>query len=270
MLMPLLSVCVFLSHQANPTPTTHTPSREACYPIVGKVLPLVCTRRLHVRLDIIWRKMPLMVSFRRTGTTGLFKSVDPSASPATSFVSPPGSDVSPLEIWRCLLCLFRIQRYLLWSSAGSGGASCVPLRGLAAPPVFPFCVLTVLAAAPAPALVLRAAEHLFSRLFRLHSALRRGPHRQHRCCRSCQARQSTAPPAIFLSPVSAPRRAPTGPSSRFSLPKPFSALSPHSRARAHGVPPPYHALSPPAPAPPLASAPVSYLRRAPTGPLPLL
>ena len=71
-----------------------------------------------------------------------------------------------------------------------------PLRGLAAPPVFPICILLLPAVAPAPILVLRAAEHLLFRLIRLHQALNRGPHRQHRCCRSCQVRQSTAPPAV--------------------------------------------------------------------------
>ena len=35
------SISVFsFPYQANQTPTTHTPSREACYPIVGRVFPL--------------------------------------------------------------------------------------------------------------------------------------------------------------------------------------------------------------------------------------
>ena len=121
-------------------------------------------------------------------------------------------------------------------------------------------------AAPAPAPIFRAAEHLFSRLIRLHPASRRGPHRQHCCCWFCQVRQSTAPPAVSLSPTSAPRRAPTDPSSRFPLPEPFSTLSPRSGPRARGVPLSDRVLSPPAPALPLASGPVSHLRRAPTGP----
>ena len=40
MLLPPISVCVLLSPPSNPTPTTHTPSRETCRPIVGRVLPL--------------------------------------------------------------------------------------------------------------------------------------------------------------------------------------------------------------------------------------
>ena len=35
------TVCIFLSHQANLAPTTHTPSHEACHPIMGRVLSLV-------------------------------------------------------------------------------------------------------------------------------------------------------------------------------------------------------------------------------------
>ena len=50
-----------------------------------------------------------------------------------------------------------------------------PLRDPAAPTVYIFCVLVMPAAAPAPAPVLRAAEHLFSRLIRLYPDSRRGP-----------------------------------------------------------------------------------------------
>ena len=43
-LRPSNSVCVCLDpHQSNPTSTTHTPSREVCHPIVGRVFPLKCT-----------------------------------------------------------------------------------------------------------------------------------------------------------------------------------------------------------------------------------
>ena len=138
-----------------------------------------------------------------------------------------------------------------------------------APSVFHFFVLVMLTAPPVPAPVRRAGELLFFRLIHFHLFLRQGLHRRHRCCRSCQARQSTAIPAVSLSPASAPFRTLTGPSSQFPLPEPFYALSPRSAARACGVPPPYHALSPPPPAPPLASDSVLHLRRAPTGPSPL-
>ena len=153
------------------------------------------------------------------------------------------------------------------SSARSGGASCVPSSG----PGGASCIFFMRswAAAPAPAPVLRAADHLFSRLICLHPASRRGPQLQRRYCRSCQARQSTARPVLSVPPTSVPHRAPTGPLSRFPLPESFSVLSFRSRARARGVPLPYHALSPPPPAPPLTSGPVSHLRRAPTGPSPL-
>ena len=89
--------------------------------------------------------------------------------------------------------------------------------------------------------------------------------RRHRCCRSCQARQSTTPPVVLLLPASAHCKVPNGQSSRFPLPEPCSAFSPRLGARVRGVPPPYHALSPPPPAPPLASGSVLHLRRAPTG-----
>ena len=40
-LRPSNSVCVCLyPHQNNPKSTTHTPSREVCHPIVGRVFPL--------------------------------------------------------------------------------------------------------------------------------------------------------------------------------------------------------------------------------------
>ena len=38
--MPPSSVCVYFPYQANPAPTPYTPSREACHPNVGGVLPL--------------------------------------------------------------------------------------------------------------------------------------------------------------------------------------------------------------------------------------
>ena len=40
-LRPFNLVCVFRSRQSNPTSTTHTPSCEACHPIVGRVFPLI-------------------------------------------------------------------------------------------------------------------------------------------------------------------------------------------------------------------------------------
>ena len=144
------------------------------------------------------------------------------------------------------------------------------LRGLVAPHVFPFCVLAMPAAAPAPALVLQAIEHLSFRLNRLHLASGQSSHCQHRCCQSYQARQFSGPLAVLLSSTSLPRRVPTGPSSRFLLPEPFSALSPRSGARARDVPSSYHALSPPPPASPLSSGSVSYLRRPATGLSPAL
>ena len=152
---------------------------------------------------------------------------------------------------------------LVCSPRDSAAPFVSPLRGPAAPPVFPLCVLVIPATAPAPAPVLRAAEHLFSRLIRLHLASPRGPHRQHRCCRSCQVRQSTTSPATSLSPASVPRRAPTGPSPRLLLPEPFSALSPRSGPQARGVPSSHSTLSPPAPALSVASGSVPHLRRPP-------
>ena len=48
------NVSVFsFPYQANPTPTTHTPSREACRPIVGKVLPLICTLLKVLTIDTV-------------------------------------------------------------------------------------------------------------------------------------------------------------------------------------------------------------------------
>ena len=114
------------------------------------------------------------------------------------------------------------------SSEGSGGASCVFSSGSGGTSCVSCFVLVMPAAAPAPAPVLQAAEPLFFRLIHLHPASRRGPHHQHCCCRSCQARQSTAPPTVLLSLARVPRRPPTGPSSRFPLPEPFSSLSPRS------------------------------------------
>ena len=38
--MPSNNSVFSFPYQANPAPTTHTPSRETCYPIVGRVLPL--------------------------------------------------------------------------------------------------------------------------------------------------------------------------------------------------------------------------------------
>ena len=73
-----------------------------------------------------------------------------------------------------------------------------PLRGLAASPVIRIFVLVMPAADLAPAPVLRTAKPLFFRLIHLHSASRRGPHRQHRCCPSCQVCQSTSLPAIWF------------------------------------------------------------------------
>ena len=130
------------------------------------------------------------------------------------------------------------------------------------------CLVVMPAAAPAPAPVRQAAEPLFFRLINLHPFSRRGPHHQHCCCRSCQVRQSTAPPAVSLSSASAPCRAPTGPSSRSPLPEPCSALSSRSGSRARGVPLSHRVLSLPSPALPLDSGSVPHQRRAPTGPSP--
>ena len=204
-----------------------------------------------------------MTSFRRAGTTSSSKSVDPAASPATSFVSSSGFDGASRVSSSGSGGAFRI-------SSGSNGASCISSSGSdgadpAAPPV---SHLRDSSAAPTPAPVRQTAEPLFFRLIHLHPASRRGLHDQHRCCRSCQARRSTATTVLFL-PASAPRRAPTDPSSRFPFPEPFSGLSSRSGGRARGVPPPYHALSSPPPALPLDSGSVSHLRRALTGPSPL-
>ena len=38
--LPFNAKCVSFTYQANLAPTTHTPSRQACHPIVGRVLPL--------------------------------------------------------------------------------------------------------------------------------------------------------------------------------------------------------------------------------------
>ena len=205
-----------------------------------------------------------MASFRRAGTTSPYKSVDPAASPATSFVPSSGFDGASRVASSGFGGAFCI-------SLGSNGASCISSPGSdgadpAAPPVSP---LRDSVAAPTPAPVRQAAEPLFFRLIHLHLASRRGFYGQHRCCRSCQARRSTASTTVLLTPASAPRRAPTGPSSRFPFPEPFSGLSSRSGGRARGVPPPYHALSSPPPALPLDSGSVSHLRRALTGPSPL-
>ena len=102
-------------------------------------------------------RLPLIVSIRSAGTTGPPKSVDPTASPATSFVSSSESDGAS--------CVFSLgsNGASCISSSGSDGASRVSssgsgtspvsprqgpaapsvslLRGLAAPPAFLLCWL---------------------------------------------------------------------------------------------------------------------------------
>ena len=97
--------------------------------------------------------------------------VSPPRNPAMSLVYPPRDPAAPLVS---------------------------PVRGLAAPPVIRIFVLVMPAAALAPAPILRTAEAIFFRLIHLHSVSRRGPHRQHRCRRSCQVCQSTSLPAIWF------------------------------------------------------------------------
>ena len=163
------------------------------------------------------------------GYDRLFQIVGPSASPARSFVSSSASDGASIVSSSGSDRTYSVSSLgsdgvPCASSTRSDGASCISsarsdgasyissLRSNSTSCIF-VCFLAMPAAAPAPALVLRAAGHLFSRLIHLHPVSRRGPHRQHHCCRSCQAHQSTALPAVSLSSASAPGRAPTDPSS---------------------------------------------------------
>ena len=126
------------------------------------------------------------------------------------------------------------------SSFASSEASCVLSSGFGGPSYVSCSSSLMPGAASAQALVRWAAKPLFFRLVHGHPALRRRPHYEHHRCRSCQARQSTAWPAVLLPPASAPLKASTGPLSLFSSPQQFWL---------------------PTPAPPLDSTSVSHLLR---------
>ena len=93
-----------------------------------------------------------------------------------------------------------------------------PPRDPTVPPLFLVCVFVMPAAAPAPAAARQAAEPLLFQLIKLCPAFHRGLHCRHRRRQSCQARRSTAQPAVSLLPASAPWRIPTRPSLRFPSP----------------------------------------------------
>ena len=86
--------------------------------------PVDCT----CAMTLFGRRMPLMMSFRRAGTIGPFKSVDSSSSPATSFISTPGSNgaysVSSSGFGGAF-CVSLVSNGAFCVSLGSNGASCV-------------------------------------------------------------------------------------------------------------------------------------------------
>ena len=105
-------------------------------PFVGRKLPVLLLPRLRSPADstcamiLSGERLPLMVSFRRTGTTGLPKSVDPFASPATSFISILGPMAPPVSP----------PRGLSASSVSPRDPTVLPVsprRNPMAPPVFP-------------------------------------------------------------------------------------------------------------------------------------
>ena len=201
-------------------------------------------------MTVFGGRLPLMVSFRRAGTTSRSKSVDPATSPATSFLSSSKSDgASCVSFSRFdgtyrvsssgsddVSCVFSLRSdgtssvsypgsngASRVSASGSGSASCASCLGSdSTSPVAPSKSAPVTpyrgpAAAPAPALAPRTST-CGAPLFPTDSSslgFTSRFHRQHHCCRSCQARQSTAPSGVSLSPTSAPSRAPSDPSSRF-------------------------------------------------------
>ena len=59
-----MCACLY-PHQSNPTSTTHTPSREVCHPIVGRVFPLVCAC-VFIKLHITAQSGPVIYSFYAT------------------------------------------------------------------------------------------------------------------------------------------------------------------------------------------------------------
>ena len=180
-------------------------------------------------------KLPLMVSTQSAGAIGPSKSVDPGAGPALFFVSSLISDGATCISFTgsggapCAL------------SSGSGGLSCVSSGSEGAPRVSSsecddaFCdsssgfdgASRVFSAGPggtscvscmrsrdagccssSSSCTSSCGSSLFPTDLYLPGPR---PHRQHRRCRYCQASQSTVRPAVSVSPVSAPRRAPTGP-----------------------------------------------------------